>query len=294
MGMKNPNDLKWSDLKTGIFFLLGLAFAAYLGLVIGKNSSFFSGVTTVKVLSNNMEGLAENNFVAVSGKKVGTVSNLDFVQQGDSLLVVAELRLRNEFAPLVTKDSRAVIKSLGVLGDKYVDITSGQGAPVEEGDFIILEKQDGLGGLASSAGDALNKINVLLDRINNGKGVAGRLIGDETMGNELAATVASLKKTSADLSAVASKASNGDGMMARLLNDRELADNTEQAIGRLNSAAARADSLIARLNSSEGTLGRLSSDPRLYDNLNSTIESLDSLIIDLQENPKRYVRFSVF
>jgi len=46
--MRNPNALKWSDLKTGIFFIFGIGFAAYLGLVIGKNSSLFTGVTTVK------------------------------------------------------------------------------------------------------------------------------------------------------------------------------------------------------------------------------------------------------
>jgi len=127
--MRNPNALKWSDLKTGIFFIFGIGFAAYLGLVIGKNSSLFTGVTTVKVLAENMQGLAENNFVSVSGKKVGTVSNMEFVGSNDSLFVVADLRLREEFAGLVTKDSKATIKSLGVLGDKYVDITTGKGAP---------------------------------------------------------------------------------------------------------------------------------------------------------------------
>ena len=64
--MRNPNALKWSDLRTGIFFLLGLGFAAYLGLVVGKNSSLFTGVTTIKVLSQDVQGLAENNFVSVS------------------------------------------------------------------------------------------------------------------------------------------------------------------------------------------------------------------------------------
>ncbi len=88
--MRNPNALKWSDLKTGIFFIFGIGFAAYLGLVIGKNSSLFTGVTTVKVLAGNMHGLAENNFVSVSGKKVGTVSKMEFVGSHDSLYVVAD------------------------------------------------------------------------------------------------------------------------------------------------------------------------------------------------------------
>ena len=75
--MKNPNALKWSDLKTGIFFVFGIGFAAYMGLVIGKNTNLFTGVTTIKIVSRDVQSLAENNFVSISGKK-----NRDCVKNG--------------------------------------------------------------------------------------------------------------------------------------------------------------------------------------------------------------------
>lgn len=292
--MRNPNALKWSDLKTGIFFLLGLGFAAYLGLVIGKNSSLFTGTTTIKVLSRDVQGLAENNFVSVSGKKIGTVSKLDFVTNNDSLYVVAELKLRNEFAGLVTKDAKATIRSLGVLGDKYVDIMTGKGTPVGNGDFIALDSEDGMAELTGGANQALAKINDLLDKLNNGKGVAGRLVSDEKMGTELAATVSSLKNTSAELSTLSQKASKGNGLLPKLINDGELAKNTEQTVSRLNQAAEKTEALLAKLESDQGTFGQLHSNPALYNNLNETLTSLDSLLVDLKKNPKRYVKFSVF
>ncbi|MBN1278560.1 MAG: MlaD family protein [Chlorobium sp.] len=292
--MRNPNALKWSDLKTGIFFLLGLGFAAYLGLVIGKNSSLFTGTTIVKVLSRDVQGLAENNFVSVSGKKIGTVSKLDFVTNNDSLYVVAELKLRNEFAGLVTKDSKATIRSLGVLGDKYVDIMTGKGPSVEGGDFISLESEDGMAELTGGANEVLVKINELLDKINSGKGVAGRLVSDEKMGAELAETVSNLKSTSAELSALSKKVSRGNGLLPKLINDGELAKNTEQTISRLNQTAEKTEALMAKLESEQGTFGQLHSNPALYNNLNETLTSLDSLLVDLKKNPKRYVKFSVF
>lgn len=292
--MKNPNALKWSDLRTGIFFLLGLGFAAYLGLVVGKNSSLFTGVTTIKVLSRDVQGLAENNFVSVSGKKIGTVSKLDFVTNNDSLYVVAELRLRNEFAVLVTKDAKATIRSLGVLGDKYVDIITGKGPQVKNGDFIALDAEDGMAELTGGANQALAKINLLLDKINSGKGVAGRLVSDEKMGAELAETVSSLKSTSAELSALSRKASSGSGLLPRLINDGELAKNTEETVSRLNKAAEKTEALMAKLESDQGTFGQLHSNPALYNNLNQTLSSLDSVLVDLKKNPKRYVKFSVF
>lgn len=292
--MKNPNALKWSDLRTGIFFLLGLGFAAYLGLVVGKNSSLFTGVTTIKVLSRDVQGLAENNFVSVSGKKIGTVSKLDFVTNNDSLYVVAELRLRNEFAVLVTKDAKATIRSLGVLGDKYVDIITGKGPQVKNGDFIALDAEDGMAELTGGANQALAKINLLLDKINSGKGVAGRLVSDEKMGAELAETVSSLKSTSAELSALSRKASSGSGLLPKLINDGELAKNTEETVSRLNKAAEKTEALMAKLESDQGTFGQLHSNPALYNNLNQTLSSLDSVLVDLKKNPKRYVKFSVF
>ncbi len=292
--MKNPNALKWSDLRTGIFFLLGLGFAAYLGLVVGKNSSLFTGVTTIKVLSRDVQGLAENNFVSVSGKKIGTVSKLDFVTNNDSLYVVAELRLRNEFAVLVTKDAKATIRSLGVLGDKYVDIITGKGPQVKNGDFIALDAEDGMAELTGGANQALAKINLLLDKINSGKGVAGRLVSDEKMGAELAETVSSLKSTSAELSALSRKASSGNGLLPKLINDGELAKNTEETVSRLNKAAEKTEALMAKLESDQGTFGQLHSNPALYNNLNQTLSSLDSVLVDLKKNPKRYVKFSVF
>ncbi|MEI6638205.1 MAG: MCE family protein [Chlorobium sp.] len=292
--MKNPNALQWSDLKTGIFFIFGIGFAAWLGLVIGKNTNLFSGTTTVKILSRDVQGLAENNFVSVSGKKIGIVSKMNFVRSHDSLFVVADLKLKEEFAPLVTKDARATIKSLGILGDKYVDILTGNGPAVKEGDFIPLATEEGMTNLTASANKTFDNINKLLDHLNNGQGVAGKLLTDKQMGKELAATVTSLKTTSAELSTLSQKASRGEGLLPKLLNDKSMATNTTETLDRLNQTAAKTELLINKLNNDKGTLGQLSSNPALYNNLSRTLSSLDSLLVDLKSHPKRYVKFSLF
>ena len=292
--MKNPNALKWSDLRTGIFFVLGICFAAYMGLVIGKNSNLFSGVTTIKILSNDVQSLAENNFVSVSGKKIGTVSKMSFVTHNDSLYVVADLKLKQEYAVLVTKDAKATIKALGILGDKYVDIKTGKGAPVQEGDFIALTTEEGLANITSKASLTFEKINTLLDQLNKGKGMAGRIITDEKMGNELANTISNLKATSAELTALSQKASRGNGLLPKLLNDKAMAKNTEETIERLNQTALKTESLITKLNNEKGTIGQLSSNPALYNNLSRTLTSLDSVLVDLKAHPHRYVKISLF
>jgi phospholipid/cholesterol/gamma-HCH transport system substrate-binding protein len=53
-------------------------------------------------------------------------------------------------------------------------------------------------------------------------------------------------------------------------------------------------SIFEKVNTGKGTLGMLVNNDSLYINLNSTAQSLDALIKDLKENPKRYVHFSMF
>lgn len=293
--MRNPNTLKWSDLKTGIFFVIGLGLAAYLGLVVGKNSSLFKSQTTIRMLATDVESLAENNFVSVSGKKIGTVSDLHFVEQNDSLYIEIEMKLQNDYAPIVTKDSRASIKSLGILGDKYIDITTGSGKPVENGDFITIQAAEGgIASLTDNAGKTLAQINTLLDDINNGKGPLGRLIGSEEMANELQQSITNLQTVSEELSGFSHELNNGNGLLQQMISDEEFATGIKGTFENISTLATRTDSLIQKLNSTEGTIGQLHSNPELYTNLNQSLQALDSLLVDLRDNPNRYVQFSLF
>ena len=54
------------------------------------------------------------------------------------------------------------------------------------------------------------------------------------------------------------------------------------------------NSVIQNLNSDSSSLGKLINKDELYENLNSSIISLNNLIDDINENPKKYVHFSIF
>jgi len=60
----------------------------------------------------------------------------------------------------------------------------------------------------------------------------------------------------------------------------------------ISSSVAGLDSLIMKLNSNESTAGLIMNDPELYNNLNSLTTSLDLLLKDVRNNPKRYVHFN--
>ncbi len=74
------------------------------------------------------------------------------------------------------------------------------------------------------------------------------------------------------------------------LNELDLATT----MAKVNNTLQNVEQMTAKLNSNEGTLGLLMRHPALYNNLNSTMMHADSLVIDLKQNPKRYVHFSIF
>jgi len=62
----------------------------------------------------------------------------------------------------------------------------------------------------------------------------------------------------------------------------------------LDGAVESLGTILARMERGEGTLGRLSVDESLYVSLNDAAQSLNTLLVDLQENPNRYINISIF
>ena len=88
---------------------------------------------------------------------------------------------------------------------------------------------------------------------------------------------------------------------AGLRNLREFTDNVGPSLGDLRAAAQRADAtfarmegLLARLEAPDGSFGRLLGDPALADGAVEVLAEVRALLADFQENPRRYVTFSIF
>jgi len=55
-----------------------------------------------------------------------------------------------------------------------------------------------------------------------------------------------------------------------------------------------ADSALSRIQNGQGTLGLLSKDPAMYNETIETMQEMRRLIADIQMNPRKYFKFSVF
>ncbi|MDR0697943.1 MAG: MlaD family protein [Tannerella sp.] len=97
--------------------------------------------------------------------------------------------------------------------------------------------------------------------------------------NDVPEIVSNLKTTSSSLSVFSSD-----------LNKL----NLDQSINSLNSTLGHINTFTLKLNSRDNSLGLLLNDSSLYKNLNNTLDNASGLLLDLKQNPKRYVHFSLF
>ena len=67
-------------------------------------------------------------------------------------------------------------------------------------------------------------------------------------------------------------------------------DSIAQSVqGTVNNLEELTATLKGKLDNDNSTAGKLLNDPALYDNINSSISHLDSLLMDIKQNPKRYI-----
>jgi phospholipid/cholesterol/gamma-HCH transport system substrate-binding protein len=157
------------------------------------------------------------------------------------------------------------------------------------------------------AADMIPAIQQMLPKLDSILASVNTLLADPAIASSLHNVdqiTANLARTSNDLNQLTAQLNsqmpqmlkNADGVLANTnqitknLNDLDIA----ATMSSVNNTLHNVEQMTAKLNSKEGTLGLLMRDPGLYNNLNATMMHADSLMMDLKQNPKRYVHFSVF
>src|SRR6185312_16276237 len=125
------------------------------------------------------------------------------------------------------------IKSLGVLGDKYVDITIGHAtARLEDGGSLPLASEPGIDDLTASAIKTMENVSSLTDKINSGEGSLGQLLTKTEVSDKINSTLSSLHD-------LATRLTTGNGVAPQLINNGELAQNLSNTLKNLDEASAR-------------------------------------------------------
>ncbi len=121
------------ETSVGLFVLLGLICVGYLTIKLGKMEVFGGDYYYVSARFGSVSGLKRGAPVDIAGVQVGTVDRIEL--DPETMAAVVRMKIRRDVA--LKEDSMASIKTIGLIGDKYVKIEPG-GSEVllKDGDMI--------------------------------------------------------------------------------------------------------------------------------------------------------------
>lgn len=191
--------------RLGLFITVGIALFVLAIFFIGRQQNLFDPVFTLSARFNNVSGLQPGNTVRFSGINVGTVDDIRII---NDTTVQVKMLIRQEVQRFIKSDSQAGIGSEGIIGDRLITISNGSpgSKPVVDRQLLYsyepVETDEIMQSLQITAGNAAiasDEIAQILYKINNGEGTLGRLINDESMANNIDATILNLRKSSKGL-----------------------------------------------------------------------------------------------
>jgi phospholipid/cholesterol/gamma-HCH transport system substrate-binding protein len=278
-----------TEIKVGLFVLAALGVMIWMVFRLGGFQGYNQGTYNVDAYFAQAAGLKVGVTVQVAGIPVGRVVAIELSDQDTARVVMA---IRQEVD--LPADSRALIRTQGVLGDKYIEISPGEldsgGTLAQKGHISDTQEAADLSELMeklSSVADDLKSLTSALSADGGGEEIRqivhnvrkiseglDTLITDN--GPNLTEALDSLGRTARNLEAITEKVSSGQGTLGGLINDDAVLTDLRSALSGVREVTASVRQIADKVASGQGTLGRLVTD-------DTTINKLDEALTGVNE-----------
>jgi phospholipid/cholesterol/gamma-HCH transport system substrate-binding protein len=319
--MKRSSFITVDQLRVGGLILVAILILGFAVYKLGQAANLFTKRYDLIVYLPAANGLREGGSVTIAGQLAGTVKKIEFlpVDYDTTRNLKVLLRIDRTLSEQIRKDSEARLRTMGLLGDKVLDISPGtpRYAVLHGGDTIKVASSLDYEAVLAKAAGAVDDVVALthdLHSITNGlargQGTMGQLLTNRAMYDQLTGAMARANMLFASLQ-------NPNGTFGRLLNDPTLYDRLTGAVTSLDSTLVAinsnqgsigklmrdttlytnlvgisqgADSLMKMLTNSNGLVGKLLTDQTLYDQLNKLTTDLGQVLADVRRDPRRYTK----
>lgn len=296
--------------KIGSFVVIVLVVSFFvINYLRGKD--IFNKEIELVAYYENLEGLTESAPVFIKGYKAGKVNEVEYVAAEGNFKVTCSIM--KEFA--IPEDSKMTIYAVDIMGGKGIRIDPGS-SEIMAGDGAELAPAFEAGlldGLASQITPLMAKVNNTLDSLTVTVAGVNQLLGAQNQ-EKISSTLAHLERTRADVSSIADGINgksdelnafieNLAGLSAKLNVIAEKVDTTIDGVNGVVDGLEETDIkgvvesfkvLLENINDPDGTIGKLLVDGSVYDSLDALLTDVDSLVKKIEENPKKYMKLSVF
>lgn len=174
----------WSDFRVGVITFLGIFFVV-LGVVFagGDKGLLLKKTTLLNAHLFDVGGLKKGCSVSMGGMVVGRVKDIDFVKDTSISQIEVIMQIRSDMRSKVKIDSKPAVRTQGMLGDRYIDITRGteEAGELPEGQALIGDQAGDFDKTLNQANEVLAQTEKLLAAVNTKEGTMGQLVYDEKL-----------------------------------------------------------------------------------------------------------------
>ncbi len=322
------------ELRVGLLVLVSIAVLIFLVLNASGDINPFSKKLHLKARFIDANGLREGSEVRLAGVRVGKIDKILLLPPSDvpsaprveALMTIDSTIDGRPATERIRSDSTATQASPSLLGNEMlINISPGTavGQPVKDFSILPSSSSNTVNDFATSGTDLAQRLSKLSDEISGmvrdvkeGKGTMGRLFSDESLYNNLNATIRetedvmrqvrsgngsagrflndpalynNINEVTLQMKAIAGDLRAGRGTAGKLLTDEEFYNRINRTVDRLDRSVDQINSMVAEINGGHGTLGKLIKDEQLYNDartaiarFNTTAERVDNLVAAAQ------------
>ena len=315
------------EIKIGILVVFSLVFL-FWGVNFLKGRNYLSSNRFFYAVYKQVNGLAESNSVMINGLKVGSVTDISFIDNKGRMLV--KFSVENDI--MIPANSIARIFNSDILGSRAIEIILGDSINLK-GEYVYANSGDTLmSNIQASISEEVSsqmlpikkKAESLMASLDSIITVIQYVFNESTRENlrhsfeSIKYTIQNLEHATynidtlvstqryrlsvifANIESITTNFKNNNSKLTNVINNfSNISDSLSRVrivttINKTNDVLENFSEITKKINKGEGSLGLLVNNDSLYNELNKSSKELNLLLEDLRLNPNRYVRVSVF
>ncbi len=297
-------EYKTLELRVGLTIFVA-AVILTVGLMWFEGFKISRSVYEIHAVFPMVGSIASGDKVTVNGVERGEVKRVS-LREKDVLLT-----MKIDADTRIPEDSRIVLQTVGIMGDRSISILLGRSERFLEPGAIMDGIYDpGISEALAFLGNIMDELTVLTKDMR-------KITSTLTEGNKLARTVDNLAVITAELRVFLEKdrpelsagarsfrrsAETVEGLLSRnegtldtmIASFGEAGRDMPELVRRMRSLTDSLAAVTAKLQRDDNTMGALMNDRALMDRLETTVRELSELVADVRANPKKYLKVEIF
>jgi phospholipid/cholesterol/gamma-HCH transport system substrate-binding protein len=285
------------NVRIGLLVAAAIAILMVTVLSLGQEQRFWERKVQYEVHFARTNGLQVGAPVSLTGVTIGSVAEMRFPPDPAASYIQVLVNVNHEVTARIRENSVATIRTFGLLGDRYIELTTGtpDSPPVPPGgllrsaDPVDYEAVMGQSGdIVTNFAEVTAQLKDVLGTIQRGEGLLGAMVRNREVGEptlqDLQKTMANVQATTHSLEEIITRVNRGEGLAGYLTRNTK---ESQRLITHLNRSAKALDDVTTRVARGDGVLFRLAEDEayaqRVLGNLDRAVADLAAIADRLEK-----------